>query len=68
VLEKQPVAAAAEWSGPATGKAGQAKSLDLFIRDGMPCDQVEHVFTKGDGRSYQPPFCKIADGRWKIAF
>lgn len=68
VLETQQVGATAEWSDPGTGKAGQAKLLDVFTRDGMPCGQVEHVFTKGDGRSYQLPFCKMADGRWKIAF
>jgi surface antigen len=68
VLEKHQVGATAEWSDPDTGKAGQAKLLDVFTRDGMPCGQVEHVFTKGEGRSYQLPFCKMADGRWKIAF
>ncbi|HWA46084.1 MAG TPA: hypothetical protein VHA10_22910 [Hypericibacter adhaerens] len=68
VLEKRQVGATAEWSDPASGKAGRATLLDVFTRDGMPCGQVEHVFTKGEGRTYQLPFCQMADGRWKIAF
>jgi surface antigen len=68
VLEKQEVGATADWSSATSGKAGRATLLKTFTRDGMVCGQVQHEFTKGDGQSYQLPFCKTADGSWKVAF
>jgi surface antigen len=68
VLEKQEIGATADWASATSGKAGRATLLKTFTRDGMVCGLVEHEFTKGDGQSYQLPFCKTADGRWKVAF
>jgi surface antigen len=68
VLEKQTVGATADWTSASSGKAGRATLLKTFTRDGMACGQVQHDFTKGEGQSYVLPFCRMPDGRWKIAF
>jgi surface antigen len=68
VLEKQEVGATANWQSANGEKAGRATLLKTFTRNGMTCGQVQHEFTKGEGQSYQLPFCKMPDGRWKIAF
>jgi len=68
VLDARKAGATAEWKSPSSGLAGRATALDLFERDGMPCANVEHVFTAGGGSTYRLPFCQTADGKWKIAF
>jgi len=42
--------------------------LELFEKNGMPCQTLKHEFTAGGGRPYTLPFCKVEDGSWKIAF
>ena len=68
VLEAQKPGATADWAGKESGRAGRATLLRVFERDGMPCGEVEHVFTAGGGRRYVLPFCRAGDGTWKIAF
>jgi surface antigen len=68
VLEAQKAGATADWAGKESGRAGRATLLRVFERDGMPCGEVEHVFTVGGGRRYVLPFCRAGDGTWKIAF
>lgn len=68
VLDAKKAGATAEWKSPSSEFAGRATALDLFEKNGMPCANVEHVFTAGGGSTYRLPFCQIADGTWKIAF
>jgi surface antigen len=67
VLDAKKAGATAEWQSP-NGRAGRATALDVFEKNGMPCANVEHVFTAGGGTTYRLPFCAAADGTWKIAF
>ncbi|MEZ5833911.1 MAG: hypothetical protein R3D05_22295 [Dongiaceae bacterium] len=67
VLDAKKAGATAEWKSP-DGRAGRATALDVFQKNGMPCANVEHVFTAGGGAPYMLPFCQTADGTWKIAF
>jgi len=68
VLEAHKQGATADWTGTQSGRAGRATLLRVFERDGMPCGEVEHVFTAGGGSRYVLPFCRVADGTWKVAF
>jgi surface antigen len=68
VLEAQKQSATANWAGKQSGRAGRATLLRVFARDGMPCGEVEHVFTAGGGNRYVLPFCRTGDGTWKVAF
>lgn len=68
VLEAQQEGATASWQGAQSGRAGRASLLRVFERDSMPCGEVEHVFTAGGGNRYVLPFCRAADGTWKVAF
>jgi surface antigen len=68
VLEEQRPGATATWQGKKSGRAGRATLLKVFTRNGLPCGEVEHVFTAGGGSRYVLPFCRIADGTWKVAF
>jgi surface antigen len=68
VLEAQKQGATADWVGKQSGRAGRATLLRAFEREGMPCGEVEHVFTAGGGNRYVLPFCRVSDGTWKIAF
>ena len=67
VLDAKKAGATADWKAP-SGRAGRATALDVFEKNGMPCANVEHVFTAGGGTTYRLPFCQAADGTWKIAF
>lgn len=67
VLDAKQPGATADWNS-SSGLAGRATALDVFQRNGMPCANVEHVFTAGGGSTYRLPFCEAADGTWKIAF
>ena len=60
--------ATADWAGKQSGRAGRATLLRVFERGGMPCGEVEHVFTAGGGNRYVLPFCRTGDGTWKVAF
>jgi len=66
-LDAKKAGATADWKAP-SGRAGRATALDVFEKNGMPCANVEHVFTAGGGTTYRLPFCQAADGTWKIAF
>lgn len=68
VLDAKRAGATAEWKSYSSGLSGRATALDLFEVNGMPCANVEHVFTAGGGATYRLPFCQTADGAWKIAF
>ena len=68
VLEAQKAGATAVWEDKAAGRAGRASLLRVFEREGMPCGEVEHVFTAGGGNRYVLPFCRVPDGTWKVAF
>jgi surface antigen len=68
VLEAQKEGATANWESKQSGRAGRASLLRVFKRDSMPCGEVEHVFTTGGGNRYVLPFCRTADGTWKVAF
>jgi surface antigen len=68
VLETRREGAAADWAGKQSGRAGRATLRRVFERSSMPCGEVEHVFTAGGGNRYVLPFCRTADGTWKVAF
>jgi surface antigen len=68
VLDAKQAGTTADWKSSSGGLAGRATSLDVFQRNGMPCANVEHVFTAGGGSTYRLPFCQTSDGTWKIAF
>lgn len=67
-LNAQKTGAAASWKNEKTGRAGQVVVQRTFTRSDMPCAEVLHRFTSGGGQSYVLPFCRIADGSWKLAF
>jgi surface antigen len=68
-LESGKAGTAVAWKNPDNTRAGQAKLLRTFKRGTLTnCGEVEHVFTKGGGRRYVLPFCKLPDGSWKVAF
>ncbi len=67
VLEMRFPGASANWEDPNTGEAGRASVLRTYERDGMPCAEVEYVFTTGNRYRYVLPFCR-KDGEWKLAF
>jgi surface antigen len=56
------------WKNARGGHAGRATLLKVFKQKNMACGEVEHVFTAGGGRRYVLPFCKTAEGQWKLAF
>ncbi len=67
VLESGTVDTAKSWSNPKTGISGRATLLRVFDKDGARCGEVEHVFTEPRGSRYVLPFCRVPDGKWKIA-
>ncbi|HEX4370985.1 MAG TPA: hypothetical protein VH019_06535 [Rhizomicrobium sp.] len=67
-LTQSKAGATASWSDDASGRAGQVTVLKLYARDTAPCATVQHVFTKGGGETYVLPFCRQADGSWKIQY
>jgi surface antigen len=67
-LESQKAGTTVEWAGKQTKRAGRVTLLRVFQLNGMPCGEVEHVFTDGSGSRYVLPFCRAADGAWKVAF
>ena len=68
MLDAKKAGATAEWKSPSSELAGRATALDLFEMNGMPCANIEHVFTAGSDSIYRLPFCQAANGKWKIAF
>jgi surface antigen len=68
VLDADQAGARAPWEYAKTGRAGEARITRVYQAKGMNCAEVEHVFTKGTGGRYVLPFCKVADGTWKVAF
>jgi hypothetical protein len=67
VLDVRLPGASANWKDPDTGESGRASVLRIYEQDGMPCAEVEHVFTNGNRYRYVLPFCR-KDGEWKMAF
>ena len=67
VLETQLPGAMVNWKDRETGEAGQASILRIYERDGMPCAEIEYVFTSRNRYRYVLPFCR-KDGAWKLAF
>lgn len=67
-LDAQKTGATAGWKNEKTGRAGRVVVQRTFTRSGMPCAEVSHSFTSGGGHSYVLPFCRTADGTWKLAF
>jgi surface antigen len=67
-LNAQKAGAAASWKNEKTGRAGRVVVQRTFTRSDMPCAEVLHRFTSGGGQSYLLPFCRTADGSWKLAF
>jgi len=67
VLESGKAATTKSWTNPETGVSGTATLLRAYDQDGMPCGEVEHAFTKPNTNRYILPFCKTADGKWKVA-
>ena len=60
------------WSNPETKRRGTAKLVRSFQKGGAPCGQVQHTLIVPEGSdrntTYSLPFCRQADGTWKIAF
>jgi len=67
VLDARLPGAAASWENSESGEAGRASVLRVYEQNGMPCAQVEYVFTTGNRHRYVLPFCR-KDGEWKMAF
>jgi hypothetical protein len=67
LLDEHSLGASANWQDPDTGVSGRASVLRIYEQDGMPCAEVEHVFTTGNRYRYVLPFCR-KDGEWKMAF
>jgi surface antigen len=67
-LDTQKVGAATSWKNDKTGRAGRVVVQRTFTRSDMPCAEISHRFTSGGTRSYVLPFCRVADGSWKLAF
>jgi hypothetical protein len=67
VLEARSPGAWTTWEDIETGEAGRASVLRLYERNGMPCAEVEHLFTARNPYRYVLPFCR-KDGQWKMAF
>jgi surface antigen len=67
-LEQYKVGAESVWESGDSQRAGRAEVIELFERDGMRCAKLTHEFTKGAGKAYTAPMCKVDDGTWKLAF
>jgi surface antigen len=67
VLESGKADTSESWTNPKTGLSGTATLLRVFDRDGAPCGEVEHTFQNPGGARYVLPFCRVPDGKWKIA-
>lgn len=67
-LESNDADARVAWVSPASEHAGEARVLRRFQIRGMPCAEIEHVFTTGGGRRYVLPFCRYSDGNWRLTF
>jgi hypothetical protein len=67
VLEVRSPGALSSWEDAESGEAGRALVLRIYERDGMPCAEVEHLFTARNPYRYVLPFCR-KDGQWKMAF
>jgi hypothetical protein len=67
VLEVRSLGASANWEDRETGEAGRASVLRIYEQDGMPCAEIEHIFTSGNRYRYVLPFCR-KNGEWKMAF
>lgn len=67
VLESGKPGTAKSWTNPKTGISGTATLLRVFDKGGAPCGEVEHVFAESKGKRYVLPFCRVPDGKWKIA-
>lgn len=67
-LEARKAGVAKSWKNDKTGRAGRVVVERTFTRSNMPCAEVQHDFTSGGGQSYVLPFCRTADGVWKLAF
>lgn len=67
VLETRSPGASSTWEDAESGEAGRALVLRIYERDGMPCADVEHLFTARNPYRYVLPFCR-KDGQWKMAF
>jgi surface antigen len=68
VLESRTPGTTVEWRDEENDRSGRATLLSVYERDGMPCGEVEHVYTDGKGARYVLPFCQVSDGTWKVAF
>lgn len=67
VLAVYQAGAETSWSNPETKRAGTARIVRIFSKDGARCAEVRHAFTQGGGATYSFPFCQMQDGSWKIA-
>lgn len=67
-LDAQTAGAATSWKNDKTGRAGRVVVQRTFTRSDMPCAEIWHRFTSGGRQSYVLPFCRAADGSWKLAF
>lgn len=68
VLAAKKAGAVSEWRSAKGENTGRSSLRKTFTRDGLPCGEVEHVFTSGDGHRYVLPFCEVKGGQWKLAF
>ncbi len=68
VLKTNRAGAVAEWKSTTTSTAGRSALRKTFTKGGLPCGEVEHIFTSGDGHRYVLPFCEVKGGQWKLAF
>ncbi len=57
-----------DWTSTDSKRTGQVKLQRVFERNGKHCAMAENRFTKGTGNTYSLPFCKTADGSWRVSF
>lgn len=72
VLNSGKVGTERSWSNAETKRRGVAKLVRSFQKSGTPCGQVQHTLIVSEqsdrNTTYSLPFCRQADGTWKIAF
>ena len=66
VLESQEVGYSTTWANAETGLNGEARLLEVFERDDVPCGTVSFTLTKrGSGAPFTMSFCKMEEeDRW----
>jgi surface antigen len=56
------------WSNAKTQHSGTTQRIRKFKKNDLQCFDIQStIISKGEARKFVTPFCKVADGTWKIA-